>query len=126
MPKLLPGLKRLVVAFGLFACMTVVAQADNTPVLPGPYSSWTPEQVQQAAQMLKSGSDVFCQTPWMDKAPNSQFYSYGAAICVATYFVNHLPPDYPGLDAIKDSIRKNYTSAKALDSDAAIPATPAP
>jgi hypothetical protein len=88
------------------------AAADDTQVFPGPYSSWSPTQKAQAAQILNQASISTCQT-YVDKATTSKGAQFEALACEAAYFVNHTPPDYPSYDMMKSTALSAYRSAQA-------------
>jgi hypothetical protein len=94
------------------------ASAQSLP--PGPYSSWSKQQQQQAANSLKEICAKVC-APYTDAAKaGGMRASYEAAACTSACFYNRLPKDYPGLSAIKQSAEDNYAQAKKLGSDAPV------
>jgi hypothetical protein len=91
---------------------SISCAAADTPVFPGPYSSWSAAQKAQAAQSLNQSSIGACQT-YVDKATTSKAAQFEALACEAAYFVNHVPPDYPSYNLMKTTATNAYDSARA-------------
>ena len=100
---------------GLLQGGTTMASAGGLPA--GPYSSWSKAQQDQAAMALKNICGSQCATYHQKAVNGSMRASYEEAACTAACFVNHLPNDYPNLEAFKQSAIQNYNEAKKLGSN---------
>jgi hypothetical protein len=102
----------------LIGLLASVASAQSLP--PGPYSSWSRQQQQQAANSLKEICAKVCEPYTAAAKAGGMRASYEAAACTSACFYNRLPKDYPGLAAIKQSAEENYAQAKKLGSNAPV------
>jgi hypothetical protein len=106
------------IAASLIGAAWGVAAAQSLP--PGPYSSWSKQQQQQAANSLKEICAKVCAPYTAATNAGGIRASYEAAACTSAGFYNRLPKDYPGLPGIKQSADQNYEQAKKLGSNAPV------
>lgn len=124
-----------VLAAGMAACAAMaapegdanayIAKAPIAGLPPGNYGQWTEEQ--RSTALSRVGG--FCKFLCVDPYGNTAFPNVAAAerakaevkVCLAACIVNHLPPDYPQLAAMKQDLRADYDKAKKLGSPIAWP-----
>jgi hypothetical protein len=126
-----------VLAASLLAAAVALAQAPDGDVnayiakvpiagLPaGNYAQWSDEQQRTAFKRIGG----FCEFMCLDSYANTSFPNMAAAerakaeakVCLAACIVNHLPPDYPQLSAMKGDLRADYDKAKELGSKMKLP-----
>jgi hypothetical protein len=102
-----------------------IAKAPITGLPPGTYSQWTEEQKKTAIKRVGG----FCEFLCVDSYGNTSFPDKAAAerakaeakVCLAACIVNHLPADYPQLNAMKQDLRADFEKAKKLGSAIAWP-----
>ena len=97
-----------------------IAKAPIAGLPPGTYSQWTDEQKKTAIRRVGG----FCEFLCVDSYGNTSFPNKAAAerakaeakVCLAACIVNHLPADYPQLNAMKQDLRADFEKAKKLGS----------
>ena len=97
-----------------------IAKAPITGLPPGAYGQWTEEEKKTAIKRVGG----FCEFLCVDSYGNASFPNKAAAerakaeakVCLAACIVNHLPPDYPQLNAMKQDLRADFEKAKKLGS----------
>jgi hypothetical protein len=102
-----------------------IAKAPITGLPPGTYSHWTEEQKKTAIKRVGG----FCEFLCVDSYGNTSFPDKAAAerakaeakVCLAACIINHLPADYPQLNAMKQDLRADFEKAKKLGSAIAWP-----
>ena len=102
-----------------------IAKAPITGLPPGLYSQWTEEQKKTATKRVGG----FCEFLCVDSYGNASFPNKAAAerakaeakVCLAACIVNHLPADYPQLNAMKQDLRADFEKARKLGSAIAWP-----
>jgi hypothetical protein len=102
-----------------------IAKAPITGLPLGAYSQWTEEQKKTAIKRVGG----FCEFLCVDSYGNASFPDKATAerakaeakVCLAACIVNHLPTDYPQLNAMKQDLRTDFEKAKKLGSAIAWP-----
>ncbi len=97
-----------------------IAKAPIAGLPPGTYSQWTDEQKKTVIKRVGG----FCEFLCVDSYGNTAFPNKAAAerakaeakVCLAACIVNHLPPDYPALSAMKQDLRADFDKARQLGS----------
>lgn len=97
-----------------------IAKAPIAGLPPGTYGQWTEEQKKAAIKRVGG----FCEFLCVDSYGSTSFPNMAAAerakaeakVCLAACIVNHLPPDYPQLSAMKQDLRADFDKAKKLGS----------
>jgi hypothetical protein len=97
-----------------------IATAPISGLPPGRWAQWSDEQ--RAAAFKRIGG--FCEFMCVDSYGSTTFPNAAAAerakaeakVCLAACIVNHLPPDYPQLAAMKGDLRADFDKAKQLGS----------
>ncbi len=119
-----------VLALGMAACAAMAAQEGDAnayiakaPIAglpPGNYGQWTEEQKRTALSRIGGFCNFLCVDPYGATVfPNvaaAQRATAEVKVCLAACIVNHLPPDYPQLAAMKQDLRADYDKAKKLGS----------
>jgi len=102
-----------------------IAKAPITGLPPGTYGQWTEEQKKTAIKRVGGFCEFLCvdsygDTSFSDKAAAERAKAE-AKVCLAACIVNHLPADYPQLNAMKQDLRADFEKAKKLGSAIAWP-----
>ena len=104
-----------------------IAKAPIAGLPPGSYSQWTDDQKKTVIKRVGG----FCEFLCVDSYGNASFPNVAAAerakaeakVCLAACIVNHLPPDYPQLPAMKQDLRADFEKARKLGSAIVWPLT---
>jgi hypothetical protein len=97
-----------------------IAKAPIAGLPAGPYAKWTEAQKQDARSRIGGFCQFLCVDSFGNATfPNAQAAALGVAeieVCLGACILNHLPPDYPELPALKRQLHVNFDKAKKLGS----------
>ena len=101
-----------------------ISKAPIAGVPTGSYSQWTEDQKKNSFRRVVGFCEFLCVEPAAKAYPNQATADRAtseAKTCLGACVVNHLPPDFPELPALKAQLRSDYQKAKQLGSTIAWP-----
>ncbi len=97
-----------------------IAKAPISGLPPGAYGQWTEEQKRTAIKRIGGFCEFLCvaflRATSFPNIAAAERAKAEAKVCLAACIVNHLPPDYPQLDGMKQDLRADFEKAKKLGS----------